>query len=110
VADLEPGSVVWVDLDPGSGREQGSRRPFLVLAGADYLEIVKVLVLGPPVTTVDRKWPNHVRLHGQTGLARPSWAMTEQRRTISRSRIRSASGSVTPATLAVARRWVGEIV
>jgi mRNA interferase MazF len=110
VADLEPGSVIWVDLDPASGREQGGRRPFLVLAGADYLEIVRALVVGLPVTTVDRKWPNHVRLHGPTGLGRASWAMTEQPRTISRSRMRSASGSVTPATLAIARRWVGELL
>lgn len=110
MADLEPGSVVWVDLDPASGREQGGRRPFLVLAGADYLAIIETLVVGLPVTTVDRRWPNHVRLHGPTGLAHPSWAMTEQPRTLSRSRISSLSGSVTPATLALARRWVGELL
>lgn len=110
MVDLEPGSVVWVDLDPASGREQRGRRPFLVVAGADYLEIIETWVVGLPVTTVDRRWPNDVRLHGPTGLVRPSWAMTEQPRTISRSRISSLSGSVTPATLALARRWVGELL
>jgi mRNA interferase MazF len=110
VVDLKPGRVVWVDLEPVAGREQGGRRPLLVLSGSDYLEIVKTLVVGLPVTTVDRNWPNHVRLHGQTGLDRASWAMTEQPRTISRERIRSVAGSVTPATLALARRWVGDLL
>jgi mRNA interferase MazF len=99
-----------VDLDPVAGREQGGRRPFVVLAGADYLDNITTLVVGLPVTTVDRGWPNHVRLHGDTGLRRPSWAMTEQPRTVSRSRIQGVAGQVTPATLAVARRWVGDFL
>jgi mRNA interferase MazF len=110
MTDLAPGSVVWVDLDPVAGREQGGRRPFVVLAGADYLDIITTLVVGLPVTTVDRGWPNHVRLHGETGLRRPSWVMTEQPRTISRSRVGSVAGAVTPATLALARRWVGDLL
>lgn len=110
VADIAPGSVVWVDLDPVEGREQGGRRPFLVIAGTRYLQIVESLVVGLPVTTVDRGWPNHVRLHGQTGLDHPSWAMTEQPRTISRRRIRALAGSATPATLAMARLWVTDLI
>lgn len=102
--------MAWVDLDPVAGREQGGRRPLLVIAGHDYLEIVRTSVVGLPVTAVDRGWPNHVRLHGHTGLARLSWAMTEQPRTISRERIRSFAGTVTPATLAAARRWVGDLL
>jgi mRNA interferase MazF len=102
--------VIWVDLDPVAGREQGGRRPFVVLAGADYLDIITTLVVGLPVTTVDRGWPNHIRLHGETGLRRRSWAMTEQPRTISRNRVKGVAGSVTPATLALARRWVGDFL
>jgi mRNA interferase MazF len=107
---LAPGHVVWVELEPVTGREQGDRRPFVVLSGSDYLEIITTLVVGLPVTTVDRAWPNHVRLHGQTGLRNPSWAMTEQPRTLSRSRIHGVSGMVSPATLALARRWVGDLL
>lgn len=108
--ELSPGSVVWVDLDPVEGREQGGRRPFLVIAGARHLQLVDPLVVGLPVTTADRGWPNHVRLHGQTGLDRPSWAMTEQPRTISRRRVGAVAGSVTPATLRVARQWLADLL
>ena len=110
MADLAPGDVVWVDLDPVAGRGQGGRRPLLVVSGRGYLDIVTALVVGLPITTVARGWPNHVRLHGSTGLERPSWAMTEQPRTLSRARIRNVSGTVTPATLALARRWVGDLL
>lgn len=109
-SELAPGLVAWVDLDPVEGREQGGRRPFLIIASARYLQIVDSLVVGLPVTTVDRGWPNHVRLHGRTGLDRPSWAMTEQPRTVSRRRVRSVAGSVTPATLEMARLWVTDLV
>ena len=110
MGDLAPGDVVWVDLDPVLGHEQGGRRPLLVVSGRDHLDIVSALVVGLPITTAARGWPNHVRLHGPTGLERPSWAMTEQPRTLSRARIRNVSGTVTPATLALARRWVGDLL
>ena len=110
MADLTPGDVVWVDLDPVIGSEHGGRRPLLVLSGRDHLDIVTALVVGLPLTTAASEWPNHVRLHGPTGLERPSWAMTEQPRTLSRARIHSTSGKVTPATLALARRWVGDLL
>jgi len=48
---------------------------------------------------VDRGWPNHVPLRGAHGLDRPSWAMTEQFRTIARDRIRDVVGLVDDATL-----------
>jgi mRNA interferase MazF len=107
---LSPGAVVWVDLGPVAGREQGGRRPLLVVAAQPYLDLVSSLVIGLPVTTVGRGWPNHVKLHGDTGLGRDSWAMTEQPRTVSRGRMRSAAGSVTPATLALSRQWLADFL
>jgi mRNA interferase MazF len=102
--------VAWVDLDPVAGREQGGRRPFLVVAGHDFLEIIDSLVVGVPVTAVDRGWPNHVRLHGPAGLGRPGRAMTEQPRTVSRARLSSTSGTVTPATLGAVRQWLEDLL
>ena len=48
---------------------------------------------------MDRGWPNHVPLRGAHGLDRPSWAMTEQFRTIARDRIRDVVGLVDDTTL-----------
>ncbi|ROS79147.1 type II toxin-antitoxin system PemK/MazF family toxin [Cellulomonas sp. PhB143] len=102
---LVRGTVCWAELDPTRGREQSGRRPVLVVAGRQYLETVTTLVIVVPVTGVERGWSNHVRLHGPHGLGRPSWAMTEQPRTLSRARLVGAAGLVDAATLhAVDRR------
>lgn len=99
-APLWRGAVAWADLSPSRGREQNGRRPVLVVASRDYLETVTTLIVVLPVTTVDRGWPNHVALRGRTGLDRPSWAMTEQVRTLTRDRLGAPVGLVDDATLA----------
>ncbi len=100
VERLWRGSVCWAELDPTRGREQGGRRPVLVVASQSYLDVVTTLALVVPVTTVDRGWPNHVPLRGVTGLGRESWAMTEQIRTVARDRLVGVAGVVDDATLA----------
>lgn len=97
---LRRGTVVWARLDPSSGREQAGHRPTLVVATDAYLNAVTTLAIVLPVTTTDRGWPNHVLLRGGTGLTAGSWAMTEQPRTISRSRITGVCGAVDEATMA----------
>ena len=92
--NLFTGDVVWAELGPGRGREQSGRRPLVVVASNDYLEIVDTIAIAIPVTSKDRGWPNHVPLHGETGLVTPSFAMTEQVITISRERITSVAGQV----------------
>jgi len=96
---LSRGSVVWADLSPTRGREQSGERPVLVVASRGYLATVTTLVVVLPVTTVDRGWPNHVPLRGAHRLGRPSWAMTEQLRTIARDRISDVVGLVDDATI-----------
>jgi len=99
-AALWRGAVAWADLDPVRGREQAGTRPVLVVASAGYLAAVTALAIVLPVTTTDRGWPNHVRLRGSTGLDRPSWAMTEQPRTLARERLVRVVGLVDDETLA----------
>jgi mRNA interferase MazF len=108
-AALAPGEVVWVTPDPTIGREQGGRRPALVIAGNDYLATVDTLAIVVPITTVDRNWPNHIPIVG-TDLPERSWAMTEQVRTISRERIVTRAGSTDVATLREVRDWVRDFL
>ena len=96
---LTKGSLCWVYLDPVRGREQGGRRPVVVVANTDYLATVTQLAIVVPVTTRDRGWPNHVRIDSDAGLESPSWAMAEQPRTIDRARIVSVVGQVSAATI-----------
>lgn len=101
--DLSPGDIVWAELDPTAGSEQGGRRPVLVVASRGYLDVIDRLALVVPICSVDRGWPNHVLL---SGLARSSFAMTEQLRAVSRRRLHGSVGFATPAELAAVRRWI----
>jgi mRNA interferase MazF len=86
--------VCWADLGVGRGREQSGLRPVVVVVTPEYLDAVDSLAIVVPVTSRGREWPNHVALTGDTGLARPSWAMTEQPRTIARTRLVRLVGAV----------------
>lgn len=110
MSDLLRGSVAWADLAPTRGREQSGRRPALVVASSGYLSVVTTLAIVLPVTTVDRGRPNHVPLHGRTGLGRPSWAMTEQPRTITRDRLGEVVGLVDDETLRDVDVWLRDFL
>ena len=104
MSDLEPGLIAWVVLDPVRGRERGGRRPVLIVSGQHYLDVVDTLVQVVPITSVPRGWSNHVSL--ADALDRPSWAMTEQIRTVSRDRVVGIAGRVSGDTLGEVRLWL----
>lgn len=107
--DLEPGDVVWVEPGPAIGHTQGGWRPALVIAGGDYLAVVGTLAIVVPMTTVDRGWPNHIAVVG-ADLPVPSWAMSEQVRTISGDRILARAGAADRTTLQAVRDWVADFL
>ncbi|MDR6866915.1 mRNA interferase MazF [Microbacterium resistens] len=80
----------------------------LIVASVGYLDAVTTLAIAMPITTVDRGWPNHVRVDGPSGLDRPSWIMTEQPRTLARDRLTSVAGRVSPECLGAVRVWIGD--
>ena len=110
VLELHSGDVVWADLGDSSGREYAGRRPLVVIAGEEYLEIVDTLAIVVPVTTRDRGWSNHVRLAGPAGLDAPSFAVTEQPLKVSRARLLAVAGRVDDACLGEIRGWVRDFV
>lgn len=103
--DIYAGDIFYAGLDPAIGREQAGRRPVLVVSSRQFLELVNALALAVPISSVDRGWPNHVQL---TGIGRPSFAMPEQMRTISRAPIRlhDRIGRATPTELREVRTWM----
>ena len=104
--NLEAGTIVWCDLDPVVGNEQGGRRPALVISSIDYSEAMTHMTLVVPVTTRQRPWPNHVALSGPTGLRTQSYAITEQPRAISIMRVQKIAGRVDGDSLARVSRWI----
>ena len=105
--DLVPGAVHWAEFDPITGREQGGRRPALVVASRGFLDVVDTQAIVVPVTSVDRGWPNHVLL---ASFGRPSFAMTEQVRTVARSRLHGALGVASSGELVEVRRWLSDFL
>ena len=111
MGDLRRGQVVLVDSDPVRGREQAGRRSALVVASDLYLEQADTLAIIVPATTVDRGWPNHVRLRGASlRLSSPTFAMTEQPRTITRDRIVGDAGVVDRDTMRDVDLWMRDFL
>lgn len=111
VNELRRGMVVWADLDPVRGREQSGRRPALVIASDLYLEQADTLAIVVPVTTTDRGWPNHVRVNGpDLDLDKPSFAMTEQPRTLTRERLFDIAGTVDATTMRDVDGWLRDFL
>lgn len=111
VGELQRGMVVWAELDPVRGREQAGRRPALVIASDLYLEQADTLAIVVPATTKDRGWPNHVLLRGpDLRFAEPTFAMTEQPRTITRERLLDVMGTVGAATMREVDGWLRDFL
>ncbi|MBS9534010.1 type II toxin-antitoxin system PemK/MazF family toxin [Mycobacterium sp. M1] len=109
--DLRRGMVAWAELDPVRGREQSGRRPVLVVASDLYLEQADTLAIVVPATTTDRGWPNHVLLQGPgLTLGQPTFAMTEQPRTIARERLVDVAGVVDAATMREVDTWLRDFL
>ncbi|HEY3606691.1 MAG TPA: type II toxin-antitoxin system PemK/MazF family toxin [Pseudonocardiaceae bacterium] len=87
---IEPWQVWRVDLEPVAGREQGKARPVVVVSSAFHLRLVRGELLSVlPLTTVERPgWLHRIEisLPGQ----RTGWAITEQVRTVSATRLAAA--------------------
>jgi len=84
---VAPWQVWWADLDPVVGREQAKVRPVVVVSSARHLTLTGGQLLTVlPVTSQNRGWPHHVPI---VIGDKPSFAMTEQARTISVQRLRN---------------------
>ena len=69
------GDLVWITLDPQAGREQGGRRPALVLSPYSYNAKVGLAVLCP-VTSRVKGYPAEVAL--PDGLAISGVVLSDQ--------------------------------
>jgi mRNA interferase MazF len=57
----EAGDLVWTDFDPRTGREQGGRRPALVVSSAEFTQLTGFVIICP-ITTRIRPFPTSVVL------------------------------------------------
>ena len=92
---IRRGDIYCADLNPVVGSEQGDRRPIIVVQNDDGNEHSLTVVI-VPITATLRKYPlpTHVLIPGCCGLEKDSVALTEQIRTIDRSRLDEYIGHI----------------
>lgn len=90
------GAIVWADLDPVEGHEQGGRRPVLVVSNSDFNQRSGTLVVFPLTTKAPRLgYPFTIPVPPST-VGRPSWVKLTQVRTIDDRRVSGDLG-IAPA-------------
>ena len=97
------GDIVWVELPPGDGREQGGRRPAVVFQDESFAGLSPVVLVIPLTTALAAtRFPGTVLIHTSTenGLRQPSVALVFQMRGVDRRRFRERLGSLSPEVVA----------
>jgi mRNA interferase MazF len=94
MARILRGDVVWADLDPVRGHEQGGRRPVVVIS-ADVFNARSGTVIAMAITSQEPSagFPLTYELTG-VKLPRRSWVKVSQLRTLSVERIGGRIGRV----------------
>lgn len=96
---MEPsrGEIWLLDLDPTRGHEQAGRRPGLIVSVDQFNHGPAGLVVVLPITTREKGIPFHVEVAIQTpGLAKKSFIKCEDLRSVSKERLLSCLGRVSP--------------
>jgi mRNA interferase MazF len=88
------GDIWLVDFGAPVGHEQGHRRPALVISADRFNRSRAGLVIVLPITSTRRDLPSHIELDpGATGLTHPSYAKTEDIKSVSADRLVTRLGS-----------------
>lgn len=99
--DYHYGDVVWVNLDPSAGHEQGKRRPVVVVSNDAYNRFNNLTMVVP--ITGSREYPLHINvgvIPTEDGLAIHGWAEIEQLKSLDlEARYGSVVGELDEETL-----------
>ena len=94
------GDIWLADLNPVRGHEQAGRRPVLVVSVDAFNQSRADLVVVIPITSTLRPIPFHVVVQPpEGGLTNPSALLCEAVRSISKDRLVTRWGTVSPATM-----------
>lgn len=109
MAGILRGEIRWADLDPTRGREQGGRRPVLVLSNDIFNEHSGTAIVMAITSRPQRAgFPLTLKLEG-AGLPKESWLKIGQVRTVSSDRLGELIARTSPDILIRALEGLGEI-
>ena len=109
MADVLRGDVVWADLEPIRGREQGGRRPVLVLSH-DLFNRKSETVIAMAITSRSQRAGFPLTLELPGSLPKRSWLKISQIRTISTERLGERIARVPDDILSQALEGLRELV
>jgi mRNA interferase MazF len=100
-----------VTFDPVRGHEQGGVRPGLVISNDLFNRTPHTFCILVPLTRTDRGIPSHLRIAPPAGgLRHVSFALCEQAKSLSVSRLNRRLGAVDRATVERVQAMVGLFV
>lgn len=110
MARILRGDIVWADLNPSTGHEQGGLRPVLVISHDVFNERSQT-VIAVAITSQEQRagFPLTIELSG-FGLPKRSWVKISQVRTLSVARLTQKLGRATPEVVEQVVAGLNEIV
>ena len=109
MAGILRGETRWADLDPVRGREQGGRRPVLIISHDIFNEHSGTVIVMAITSRPQRAGFPLTLVLETSGLPKESWLKISQIRTISAERIGGRIGRAGAETLARALEGFNEI-
>lgn len=95
------GEVWTVQLSPVVGHEQGEERPAAIVSTDPFNRSAADVVTVVPITRKNRHQPFHVELRPPDGgVTTTSYALCDQVRTVSKSRLSKVRGRLSTAAMA----------
>jgi mRNA interferase MazF len=110
MARILRGDIVWANLSPSKGHEQGGQRPVLVISH-DVFNERSGTVIAVAITSHEQRaaFPLTLELSG-FGLPKRSWVKISQVRTLSVERLSKKLGRATPEVVEQVVAGLNEIV
>jgi len=109
MAEILRGEIRWADLDPVRGREQGGRRPVLIISQDIFNEHSGTAIVMAITSRPQRAGFPLALKFSEAGLPKESWLKISQVRTLSVERIGERIGRMDVETLARALEGFNEI-
>ena len=106
---IKRGEMYYADLSPVIGSEQGGIRPVLIIQN-DVGNKYSPTVIAAAITsqTTKNRLPTHISINSsEYGLVKDSVILTEQIRTIDKSRLKEKIGQVDPFTMNLVNNALG---